>query len=401
MRILVLTPTFLPAVGGAELLLLHVFRRLAGRHDILLLTPHLAPALLAAHGNAAYDALVNFEVRRYADRVSLMRIPGHRASRGLIPPFSLSAVGAVRRAAREFRPDVLNVHYCMPTGLAAWAAQRLLGLPTVLSLVGRDVPGPGVPPLWGAWHRLVGRACAGRTHVTEFCRRAVYGPRAGVEAGIVIANGVDEAPPSPPGAVAALRAELGIPEGGLMIFALQRLDALKRVDVLLRAMPRVLREHPGAVLVVGGTGPDAGALRALARQSGLEAAVRFTGFLPAEAVPVYMDAADLFAFHSTYETFGIVLAEAMIRGRAVVSVADPAIAEVVDHGRTGLLAPIGDPEAMARALCDLLADPGQRAAMGAAGRAKAAALYRWDALAGQYETALARAAGGAAPVGAR
>jgi phosphatidylinositol alpha-1,6-mannosyltransferase len=393
MRILVLTPTFLPVVGGAELLLLQVFRRLAERHDVLLLTPHLPPGLLADHGNPEYDALVNFAVRRYADRLTLMRIPGHRALRGAIPPFSLSAVGAVARAAREFRPDVLNVHYCMPTGLAAWVGQRLLGLPTVLSLTGRDVPGPGVPPLWRRWHRLVGRACAGRTHVTEFCRRAVYGPRPGGDAGVIIANGVDEAPPSPPGAATALRAELGVPEGGALIFALQRLDAVKRVDVLLRAMPLVLRRHPGTVLAVGGTGPQAGTLRALARQLGLEGAVRFTGFLPAAAVPLYMDAADLFAFHSTYETFGIVLAEAMIRGRAVVSVADPAIAEVVDHGRTGLLAPIGEPEALARALCDLLADPGRREGMGMAGRAKARALYRWDALAGQYEAVLARAAG--------
>ncbi|WP_035251948.1 glycosyltransferase family 4 protein [Desulfocurvus vexinensis] len=397
MRILVLTPTFLPVVGGAELLLLHVFRRLAARHDILLLTPHLAPELLAAHGNPEYDALVNFEVRRYADRVSLMRIPGHRASRGAIPPFSLSAVGAVVRAARQFRPEVLNVHYCMPTGLAAWAAQRLLGLPTVLSLTGRDVPGPGVPPLWGVWHRLVGRACAGRTYVTDYCRRAVYGPGAGAGAGVVIANGVDDAPPSPPGAVAALRAELGVPPDGTLVFALQRLDAVKRVDVLLRALPLVLREHPRTVLAVGGTGPEAGALRALARGLGVAGAVRFTGFLPAAAVPLHMDAADLFAFHSTYETFGIVLAEAMIRGRAVVSVADPAIAEVVDHGRTGLLTPVGDHEALARALGDLLADPAQRAAMGEAGRAKARALYGWDALAGQYEAALARAAGGGGP----
>lgn len=397
MRILVLTPTFLPVVGGAELLLLHVFRRLAERHDILLLTPHLAPELLAAHGNPEYDALVNFPVRRYADRATLMRIPGHRASRGAIPPFSLSAVGAVVRAARQFRPDVLNVHYCMPTGLAAWGAQRLLGLPTVLSLTGRDVPGPGVPPLWRGWHRLVGRACAGRTYVTDYCRRAVYGPGAGAGAGVVIANGVDDAPPSPPGAVAALRAELGVPPDGTLVVALQRLDAVKRVDVLLRALPLVLREHPRTVLAVGGTGPEAGALRALARELGVADAVRFTGFLPAAAVPLHMDAADLFAFHSTYETFGIVLVEAMIRGRAVVSVADPAIAEVVDHGRTGLLAPVGDHEALARALGDLLADPAQRAAMGEAGRAKARALYRWDALAGQYEAALARAAGGGGP----
>ncbi len=398
MRILVLTPTFLPVVGGAELLLLHVFRRLAARHEVLLLTPELAPALLAAHGNPEYDALVNFPVRRYADRLSFMKIPGHGLSRGLIPPFSLSAVGAVRRAVRDFAPDVLNVHYCMPTGLAGWWAQRIMGLPTVLTLVGRDVPGPGVPPLWGWWHRRIGLACAGRTHVTKFCRDAVYGPDAGPRGGEIIYNGVNDAPEPDPERVAALRSQLGAGPAGSpdapLIFALQRLDGLKRVDVLLRAMPEVLRAHPGAVLAVAGEGPDAAALRALARELGIEGAVRFTGFIADEAVPLYMDAADLFAFHSTYETFGIVLAEAMIRGRAVVSVDDPAIAEVVDHGRTGLLAPILDHRAMGRAMAELLADPERREAMGRAGRDKARRLFRWDALAPMYEDALSRAVAG-------
>jgi len=389
MRILVLTPTFLPVVGGAELLLLHVMRRLEARHEVLLLTPELSPELLSAHGNSEYDHLVNFAVRRYRDRFTFMKIPGHGASRGLIPPFSLSAIGAVRRAAKDFRPDVLNVHYCMPTGLAGWYAQKILGLPTVLTLVGRDVPGPGVPPLWGWWHRRVGRACAGRTHVTDFCRRAVYGPGVGDEAGQVIYNGVNEAPASAPERVEALRAEMGLAEGGSLVFALQRLDALKRVDVLLRAMPLVLRQHPQTVLAVAGEGPDAAALRTLASELGVADHVRFTGFIPDVDVPLYMDAADLFAFHSTYETFGIVLAEAMIRGLAVVSVNDPAIAEVVDHGRTGLLVPILDHEAMAESLAALLADPARREAMGQAGRAKAERLFRWDALAGQYEMALA------------
>lgn len=397
MRILVLTPTFLPVVGGAELLLLHVFRRLAARHEVLLLAPEPAPELVAAHGNPEYDGLVNFEVRRYADRFSCMKIPGHRLSRGLIPPFSLSAVGAVRRAARDFAPDVLNVHYCMPTGLAAWWAQRALGLPTVLSLTGRDVPGPGVPPLWGWWHRRVGSACAGRTHITEFCRRAVYGPRAGEDAGGIIPGGVAEAPAPDPAGTAALRVRLGVAPDAPLVFALQRLDGLKRVDVLLRAMPGVLREHPGAVLVVGGTGPMAPRLEALARELGIAGAVRLAGFIPDAEVPLYMDAADLFAFHSTYETFGIVLAEAMARGRAVVSVDDPAIAEVVDHGRTGLLVPILDHEAMGRAVAGLLADPARRGAMGAAGRDKVRRLYLWDRVAGQYEDALADAAQGRRP----
>src|SRR5204863_105646 len=76
MRILVLTPTFLPVVGGAELVLLEVYRRLARRHDVRVLTPWLAESLRRDHGSSEYDGLVNFAVERYEDRVTLMRVRG-------------------------------------------------------------------------------------------------------------------------------------------------------------------------------------------------------------------------------------------------------------------------------------------------------------------------------------
>ena len=119
MKILVLTPTFLPVVGGAELVVLEVYRRLALRHDVRLLTPVLPASLHREQGSSEYDALVTFPVEHYEDRVTLMRVRGHRWTAGALPPFSLSAVAAVRRAVAAARPDVLNVHYAMPTGLPA------------------------------------------------------------------------------------------------------------------------------------------------------------------------------------------------------------------------------------------------------------------------------------------
>ena len=118
MRILILTPTFLPALGGAELVILQVFRRLAKRHSVLLLTPYLPEDLLEHSSTKEYNHLINFDIFRYYDRYSFMKIRGHRLSQGLIPPFSLSAVKAMKGAAASFKPDVINVHYVMPTGLA-------------------------------------------------------------------------------------------------------------------------------------------------------------------------------------------------------------------------------------------------------------------------------------------
>jgi glycosyltransferase involved in cell wall biosynthesis len=384
-KILVLTPTFLPVVGGAELVLLEVYRRLARRHEVRLLTPVLAESLRRDHGSAEYDALLNFPVERYEDRVTLMRVRGHRLTAGALPPFSLSAVAAVRRAVAAARPDVLNVHYAMPTGLAAVDADRRLGVPTVLTMNGRDVPGPGVPYFWRWWQRALIALVTDATYVSGWCRDAIYG--AGRGRGEVVANGV-EIPP-PPGDGAAVRAALDVPPGEILVFALQRLAPEKRVEVLLHALRRCLDVGVAVTLVVGGTGPEAPALRALAAELGIDKHVRFAGYIPRADLGGYFEACDLFAFHSTYETFGLVVAQAMSYGRAVVTVRSTALPEVV--GDCGVLVPPGDPAALGDAIAALAQDPPRRRALGEAGRRRAAARYGWDRVAEGYERVLARA----------
>jgi glycosyltransferase involved in cell wall biosynthesis len=385
-RILVLTPTFLPVVGGAELVLLEVYRRLARRHDVRLLTPVLAESLRRDHGSTEHDSLVNFRVERYEDRVTLMRVRGHRWTAGALPPFSLSAVAAVRRAVAAVRPDVLNVHYAMPTGLAGVVAERRLGVPTVLTMNGRDVPGPGVPALWRWWQRALIALVSDATYVSGYCRDAIYG--AGRGRGEVIANGVDIPPPRGDGA--AVRAALEIPPGDCLVFALQRLAPEKRVDALLHALRRSLDGGTAATLVIGGTGPQAPALRALAADLGIDKHVRFVGYIPRAALGGYFEACDLFAFHSTYETFGLVVAQAMSYGRAVVTVRSTALPEVL--GDAGVLVPPGDPSAFGDAIAALAQDPARRRALGEVGRRRAAARYAWDRVAEGYERVLARAA---------
>ena len=118
--------------------------------------------------------------------------------------------------------------------------------------------------------------------------------------------------------------------------------------------------------------------------------MRFAGYVPRAALGAYFEACDLFAFHSTYETFGLVVAQAMSYGRAVVSVRSTALPEVV--GDAGVLVPPGDPIALGDAIAALAHDPARRRALGEAGRRRAAALYAWDRVAEGYERVLARAA---------
>lgn len=144
MKILVVSPTFLPAVGGAELVILEVFRRLAEKHEVRLLTVDLKEEL-SVYFSDEYDEAVNFRVDRFKDNLSLAKLRGHRITGGIIPPFSISAISAVKESLREFRPDIMNLHYVVPTGLAAVAGKLSSGVPLVVTYNGRDVPGPGIP----------------------------------------------------------------------------------------------------------------------------------------------------------------------------------------------------------------------------------------------------------------
>ena len=188
-----------------------------------------------------------------------------------------------------------------------------------------------------------------------------------------------------------LRSRLGIEAGAFVLFSLQRLDRLKRVDVVIEAMKQILRRDRDVCLIIGGKGPDTARLKQMAGAAGLAERIRFAGFIPDAEIPTYFQLADLFVFHSTYETFGIVLAEAMNFAKPVVSVDNTAISEVVDDGSTGILVPTGDSGALADAVLRLKQDAGLRAEMAAAGRQKAVSMFRWDRIAPMYATVLTAA----------
>jgi len=153
-------------------------------------------------------------------------------------------------------------------------------------------------------------------------------------------------------------------------------------------MEIILRQESKVRLIIGGKGEDIPRLKKLAEKLKISKHIVFAGFIPDKEIPVYYAISDLFVFHSTYETFGMVLAEAMNYGKAIVSVSNTAISEVVDNGRTGLLVPTLDYEAFAKAVLKLLNNEKQRDKMGMLGYEKAQKFFKWDSIALQYEKVL-------------
>ncbi len=155
-----------------------------------------------------------------------------------------------------------------------------------------------------------------------------------------------------------------------------RLVAEKGVDVLLRAFESVTRELPAARLLIAGDGPARQALEALARSLGVEERVSFLGRLPRERLEQSLSTVWAQVVPSRWaEPFGLVAAEAMMRGTAVVASDTGGLVDIVDAGRTGYLVPPGDATALADKLLELLSDRAKTEAMGDAGRVRALARF--------------------------
>jgi len=156
---------------------------------------------------------------------------------------------------------------------------------------------------------------------------------------------------------------------GHELFSIARVVKDKGFHFLIAAMPALLKEHPGARLIVGGDGPYLPDLKALARKLGIEKAVRFTGRVPEQELPGLYRSCDLFALATTFvEGFGLVLAEAMACGKPAASARIGGVTDVIREGVTGRLFEPGDQKDITRTLLELLSDPAKLKTMGEAAR---------------------------------
>lgn len=383
MKILVVTPTFFPIMGGAEVGISEIYRRLIQRHEVRILTPWPDKILTRDYG--IEESLYHFSnefVLRFKDRVNLKKWPGQWKLKGIIPPFSLSTVAVSLKSVRKFKPEIVNMFYPLPTGLAAVSVERLKKTPTVLSIIGRDIPGPNIPSLWKNYAKSVSRAVSERIYISEYCRKALFGPDS--DDGEIIPFGVDTDKFKPDLDGSQIKKALKIPVGMTVLFALQRLDQWKRVDVIIQAMKYVLKKKD-VFLVIGGKGSEKDRLVQMTEDLGLSSRIFFTGYIKEDDLPLYYAMADLFVFHSTYETFGVALLQAMAAGIPIVTIDTTAIPELIHHNQNGILVEPLDPSGLADAVVSLLEDKGAMVRFSEESRKIIMEKYDWDCVAASYE----------------
>ncbi len=281
--------------------------------------------------------------------------------------------GCLRRLAEQFRigdVDLIHAHQYTPTAyslMSRWPRRRP---PVLFTEHGRHSPD------LRRWKRVAANRVLFRADDRVICvghavRDAVV-RNEGIPASKVgvIHNGIDlerfaQVDPDPE----AVRRELGLEADDLVLILVARLDYLKDHGTALSTMAALTDRLPKARLLLVGDGPERGAIEAQIAEQGLGDRVRLLG--TRRDVPRLVAASDIVLLTSISEGIPLTLIEAMAASRPVVSTDVGGVSEVVEPGRTGLLAPAGDPQGLASRIVELAGDPERRRELGLNGRRRA------------------------------
>src|SRR5581483_1465282 len=274
---------------------------------------------------------------------------------------------------REFRPDVVHVRLFL-SQLSPLILPVLAGVPAIFHAawyrsvcpVGTKMWPDGEPctqsaglaclrhrcfpaaawpsamlqlKLWRGWRKVFNVVVANSRFTAALLEAEGIGPAE------VIWNGVPGRTPRPP-----------LADPPTVVFA-GRLVHEKGVDLLIRAFADARAGRPDAKLIIAGDGGERRSLERLAADLALGSSVDFAGHVDREQLEERFASAWVQVVPSRWrEPFGIVAAEAMMRGTAVVATSGGGLAEFVQHERTGLLIPPNDANALASALQRLVCD---------------------------------------------
>lgn len=288
-----------------------------------------------------------------------MRGPGLRAT--VYQLFYFLEATVLARHLKAQGVTHLHGHFAQASGNVALLAARLAGIPFSFTLHGpADFTDPKLWRLDAKIADAVFVAC-----ISHYCRSQAMLASPVQDWGKlhIIHCGVEPGRYDVP------------PASGQGLLFVGRLAAAKGVPVLIEAMPRILAAHPDAHLTLIGDGPDRAGLEDRVRRLGLSDAVRFTGYQSQDEVAAALARSAVFVLPSFAEGVPVVLMEAMAARRPVVATRIAGIPELVEDGVSGRVVPPGDSATLATAICDILADPDQGAAMGRAGRRKVEAEF--------------------------
>jgi glycosyltransferase involved in cell wall biosynthesis len=366
MNLCLYTATFLPTIGGAELVLHELASQLTRLgHSITVLAPKVR--------RGDNRVVATYRLRRY-QRPSSKRFGVRQTLLYLLHEYW----------RRPFA--VLHCHGAYPPAYVGAAFKRLCHIPLVVRPHGADIlPGEYIrtnPRLEGRLRRALAAADVVIAQ-SAFLQGEIIALGVPPEKIRLISNGVH---------LADFAVKLPEAPGRRpYVLAMGSLTYKKGFDVLLHAFASLAEEFPGLDLVIAGSGTELPVYTAFTQKAGLQARVHFVGVLHREHKVRLYQHCRFFVCPSRREPFATVNLEALAAGKPIVATAVGGNVEVVVDGVNGVLCPADEPEALATAMRRLLAEPALCAMMGQQS-AQLARRYDWSCILPQYLAAYADAA---------
>ena len=370
-KILCITNDFGPRAGGIETFVIGLIERLPFGSVIVYTS--------AQESSAPYDLkwLQDFGVEVVRDK-----------SKILLPTPGVAY--CVNALVREREISTVFFGAAAPLGLLSKGLRRA-GVKEIVALThGHEVWWSKVFPFTLAM-KIISRQVNTLTYLGEFTRNAISKSvtKVAAQSMVKIAPGIDTDHFSPQDA-GELRNELGLSEKKVIV-SVGRLVHRKGQDVLIEAMPAIIKDVPDAHLLMIGEGPYRGYLENRVKALGIHESVTFIGRIHYVDLPRYLCVGDLFVMPSRsrlagleVEGLGIVYLEASACGLPVIAGDSGGAPDAVLEGQTGLVVDGTQKSEVASAVVELLLDPERSQAMGIRGREWIIQEWRWEIWAARF-----------------
>lgn len=305
------------------------------------------------------------------------------------PPYDLALATRMAEVAQLYDLDLLHVHYAIPHSVSAMLARQMLAdgprgkrLPFVTTLHGTDITLVGLDRSYLPVTRYSIEQSDGVTAISNYLRdrtKKVLDVKKNIE---VIYNSVNCDVYSRNQANAAqVRAEY-VPNGERVLVHLSNFRPVKRLTDVIEIFDRVHKQIPSRLLLIG-DGPDRSVAEWLAVQKGIHDDVLFLG--KQDQIQEKLAIADIMLLPSELESFGLAALEAMACEVVPIATRAGGVPEVIDHGKNGYLADVGDVDTMARYAIELLRDEPRMREIGKQARAAAMERFCSTKIVKQYE----------------
>lgn len=369
MRIAIIASDYFPTVGGVQTAVQNIARNSIQREHSVILLSSLPP------GNVPAQEIV--------EGVRVFRFPWGRQPLWSLPFRAAQTFSGMARVLREFKPDVVYIHFLTINALYVLLLHYVLHFRLIASARGNDIQ--GIPQRSRLQRWMLARLFK-RSNAILFCSSYVerdaapylknISPRTFVG---VVGDGFDPA-------------EFQMPRpfqhSAPYLLAMGRLVHKKGFDLLIRAFAQIASEFPRVHLLIAGDGAERAALEKLIDELNLRERVVLLGFTDrAKSIALFWGC-EFFVLSSRLEPFGIVVAEAMAAHKAVLATRSGGVIDLMQNGVNGLLT---EPtiDGLANGMRRLLAHPDETRAMGERA-AQSIQRHTWAAVTDEFLRVFAR-----------